>query len=57
MGTEKLQKEEVIVRICPITKKPTLAIYYGNDDVLDLHNETIDQDFEDVMKFIKQSNN
>lgn len=57
MGTEKLQKEEVIVRICPITKKPTLAIYYGNDDVLDLHNETIDQDLEDVMKFIKQSNN
>ena len=57
MGTEKLQKEEVIVRICPITKKPTLAIYYGNDDVLDLHNETIEQDLEDVMKFIKQSNN
>lgn len=57
MDAEKLQREEIIVRICPITKKPTLAIYYGNDNVLDLHNETIEQDFEDVIKFIEQSNN
>lgn len=54
MGAEeKLQCGELIIRICPITKKPVLCEYEGNNRVLDLHNDTLEEDIKEVMEFLK----
>lgn len=54
MGAEeKLVSGEIIIRICPSTRKVVLAQYEGDDEVLCLHNDTIQEDVEEVMKFIK----
>lgn len=51
---EKLVNGEIIIRICPFTEKVVLAQYEGNDEVLCLHNDTIQEDIDEVMKFIKK---
>lgn len=51
---EKLVNGEIIIRICPFTEKVVLAVYEGNDEVLCLHNDTIQEDIDEVMKFIKK---
>lgn len=54
MGVEeKLQSGELIIRICPITKKPVLCEYEGESRVLDLHNDTLEEDIKEVMEFLK----
>ena len=50
---EKLLQGERIIRICPTTKQVVLCEYEGNDNVLDLHNETIAEDIQDVINFLK----
>ena len=50
---EKLINGEIIIRICPITRKPVLARYEGNDEVLDLHNDTLEEDINEVMDFLQ----
>jgi hypothetical protein len=50
---ENLIKGEIIIRICPITRKAVLAQYEGNDNVLCLHNDTTEQDTKEVMKFLQ----
>lgn len=54
MGAEEnLKNGDLIVRVCPITKKVVLCQYEGNDRVLDLHNDTIKEDVKEVMNFLK----
>lgn len=50
---EHLKSGDLIIRICPITKKPVLCEYEGDNRVLDLHNETIEEDIKEVMAFLK----
>lgn len=50
---ENLKVGDLIIRICPITRKPILCQYEGNDRVLDLHNETIEQDVKEVINFLQ----
>ena len=50
---ENLIRGEIIIRICPITRKAVLAQYEGSDNVLCLHNDTTEQDTEEVMKFLQ----
>ena len=50
---EHLKSGELIIRICPITKKPVLCEYEGNNLVLVLHNDTLQEDIKEVMKFLK----
>lgn len=53
MGAEeKLQCGDLIVRVCPATKKVVLCEYEGNGRVLDLHNDTIEEDVKEVMNFL-----
>lgn len=52
MTTELLQEGERFVRICPHTKKPVVAMYEGNNEVLCLHNPTVEQDLEEVLIFL-----
>lgn len=56
MKTELLQEGECFVRICPHTKKPVVAMYEGDNKVLDLHNPTIEQDLEEVFIFLNLKN-
>lgn len=54
MGAEEILKSgDLIIRICPITKKPILCEYEGDGRVLDLHNDTIEEDVKEVMNFLK----
>lgn len=50
---ENLKVGDLIIRICPITHKPILCQYEGNDRVLDLHNETIEEDIKEVINFLQ----
>lgn len=54
MYEEKLAKEEVIVRICPVTKKPVLAICLEDGEVLDLHNDTVEEDVKKVNEYLEK---
>lgn len=54
MGAEEnLRSGELIIRICPSTKKPVLCEYEGNNRVLDLHNNTLEEDVKEVMSFLQ----
>lgn len=50
---ENLKVGELIIRICPSTKKPVLCEYEGNNRVLDLHNDTLEEDVKEVMNFLQ----
>lgn len=52
MNEEKLAKKEVIVRICPVTKKPVLAVCFEDGEVLDLHNDTVEEDIKKVNEYL-----
>lgn len=52
---EHLIKGDTIIRICPCTKSAVLAIYQGNDQVLDLHNPELEQDTQEAINFIKHN--
>ncbi len=52
-NTEHLQINEIIIRICPITKKVVLAQYLGGNEIIDLHSNTIQEDIKEVLKHIK----
>ena len=52
---ETLSKSEYFVRICPITNKPVLAQYLGNDEIIELHNDSVKIDIKEVNQFIKQN--
>lgn len=54
MNEEKLAKKEVIVRICPVTKKPVLAVCFEDGEVLDLHNDTVEEDVKKVNEYLKK---
>ena len=54
MDNEKLTKDEIIIRVCPATKKVVLSLYIGNDDTLDLHNDSVDDDIKEVLNFVKK---
>lgn len=56
MATELLQENERFVRICPHTKKPVVAMHVGNNEVLCLHNPTVEQDLEEVFIFLNLKN-
>ena len=45
---------ETLIRVCPATKRVVLAIYQGDNEVLDLHNPEVDQDVQDAINFVKQ---
>lgn len=52
MDNEKLSKGEIVIRVCPTTKRVVLAQYCGNDDVVCLHNDTIEEDVRKVLDYI-----
>ena len=52
---DALTKSEYFIRIRPITNKPVLAQYLGNDEIIELHNDSIKIDIREVTKFIKQN--
>ena len=52
---ETLTKSEYFVRICPMTNKPVLAQYLGNDEIIELHNDSVNIDIKEVNQFIKQN--
>lgn len=47
-AVEHLEKDEVLVRICPETKSPVLIWHQGDGDSLCLHNETKEEDLRAV---------
>lgn len=49
---ESLRESEYIVRICPVTGKPVLVQYLGNDEIIELHNNTLEEDIAEVKKFL-----
>lgn len=51
---ETLSKGEIIIRICPSTGQPVLAQYEGNNKVLDLHNTSVEEDLQEVLKFLNR---
>lgn len=51
MIDDKLQNGETIVRICPHTHNLVLA-QYVDGQIIDLHNDNIEQDIAEVIKFI-----
>lgn len=46
--TETLAANELLVRICPDTKRPVLVCHNGNGQCLCLHNGTTEEDAVDV---------
>lgn len=55
MEKEQLKNSEIIVKICPHTKKLVLA-QVVNDEILCLHSDTVEQDYQQVINWIKQQN-
>ena len=52
--TELLRKDEIIVRFCPATKSPVLAYYDGDGMCSCLHNDTVEEDMEDVKRWLNE---
>ena len=50
---ENLKVGDLIIRICPKTKKPVLCEFKGNNKVLDLHNDTLEEDVKEVMSLLQ----
>ncbi len=46
--TDFLMPNEILARICPSTKKPVLVCHSGDGYAMCLHNDTIEEDAEDV---------
>ncbi len=46
--TDFLMPNELLVRICPSTKQPVLICHSGDGYAVCLHNDTVEEDIEDV---------
>lgn len=55
MNPDKLTPGEIIIRICPITKHPVLTKYLGNEEVICLHQENPEQDFQRALEYLNQT--
>lgn len=53
--TETLAANELLVRICPDTKRPVLVCHNGNGQCLCLHNETTEEDAVDVDLWLRSN--
>ena len=53
--TETLAPNELLVRICPDTKRPVLVCYDGNGQCLCLHNGTTEEDTIDVDLWLRSN--
>ena len=51
--TEKLIPGELIIRVCPVTRKVVLAQVLSETEIIDLHNDTIKQDISEVNNYLK----
>lgn len=49
---ELLMPGEVLVRICPDTRRPVLVCYDDNGQCACLHNETVEEDATDVRRWL-----
>ena len=52
--TELLKQNEILVRFCPATKSPVLVYYDGDGMCSCLHNDTVEEDMEDVKRWLKE---
>lgn len=52
---EHLIINEVLVRICPDTRRPVLACYNGEGECLCLHNDTVEEDAIDIQLWLSSS--
>ena len=53
MEDDKLKEGETFIRICPHTKQLVLA-QYVKGGIIDLHNETIEEDLKEVKEFFNK---
>ena len=53
--TETLAANELLVRICPDTKRPVLVCHNGNGQCLCLHNGTTEEDAVDVDLWLRSN--
>ena len=53
--TETLAVNELLVRICPDTKRPVLVCHNGNGQCLCLHNGTTEEDAVDVDLWLRSN--
>ena len=52
--SELLKKDELLIRYCPATKHPVLVYYDGDGMCSCLHNDTVEEDMEDVKRWLKE---
>lgn len=52
LSTSHLEKNEVLVRMCPDTKSPVLIWHHGDGESLCLHNETKEEDLRAVENWL-----
>ncbi len=53
--TDMLQKDEIVVRICPATQRPVLAVHSTDGYAVCLHNDSVEQDMADVKQWLESS--
>lgn len=53
MEDDKLKEGETFIRVCPHTKQLVLA-QYVKGGIIDLHNETIEEDLKEVKEFFNK---
>lgn len=53
--TEALAPNELLVRICPDTRQPTLVCHNGNGQCVCLHNDTVSEDAVDVELWLRSN--
>lgn len=54
---ECLAPGEILIRICPSTKRPTLVCHEGEGNCLCLHNETPEEDICRVREWLEKEGN
>lgn len=52
--TELLKTDELLIRYCPATKHPVLVYYDGDGMCSCLHNDTVEEDMEDVKRWLNE---
>ena len=52
--TELLKQNEILVRFCPATKSPVLVYYDGDGMCSCMHNDTVEEDMEDVKRWLNE---
>lgn len=51
--TDYLQPDEILVRICAGTKRPVLVCHTGNGSAVCLHNDSVEEDAEDIRVWLE----